>query len=274
MPHTGETAKRVSSVARRQSFYVMHQRISGLLNMGISDDVERRRREHSTAGGDHRLLWIVGDADQNFERAIFDRLGKYRIRSEEERRDYELFRPAPEVWRFLSSALARDEFGFRRVGKPYAERDTCKRYLQSGELHGCDACAFALEEDARLRQMVPATARGGWVLLELCSGRVSKQMLLALDGGIASHGVSVGKLNHWPLHVITYRGATFRFPVFDEICRRQGVRPPQGAIKIGLPFRSAKIPSGRKGVPLRKREQERATRVSPPEQRNLFDGAS
>jgi hypothetical protein len=272
MSRSGGSRESDPSAVVEEVFYVMQQRMTRLLKMGrcLRSRVEVRRREHETSGGPHRVLFLA-PGDSHFEKDVFRRLRKYRLRGEE-RADFEIFRPAPDVWNWLRSNTA-EALGFFAIGKAYRDTHTAKAWLKECAAFGCEPAEFALREETRLRKRVPRSARGGWVLWEMISGRLSKQMLLDFDGAFESHGLAhSAKLNEWPLHRVTYKGIEFLFPVFLEACERMGVRPPPDAICVGIRPRSHRVPSGRKGRPLRAKEETVTVPhpVIPPEQEGLF----
>jgi hypothetical protein len=241
------------------AFYVCHAEFSrDLFIMGYSAETpEDRRKSYETGGGRVRMCALATgpDSGRELETAVFAHLRKYRVRrgSEESGRDFELFRAAPYVRQFIGSARAR-ALGIVTLSRPFPEYESATQWLIRCRRCGCEAAAFALSEQARLRQHVPRSARGGWPLVELLSGAVHRSRQLALgEWGIESEGHTLSKKHGWAMHRITYRGTPYLFPIFAEVCRRQLAFPvPDGAVETGLRFWcTPPEPSGRKGMPLR-----------------------
>jgi hypothetical protein len=240
------------------AFYVMQHERDGIIKMGYCEDwrVFVRMREHGTSSGYYYLISFVPKADRKFETAMFRLHRKYRRSRNDSPKDFELFAPHKQLRRWFSSKTAK-ELGFIKV-RGWTRRDeTAKQWLIILAQFGFEEARYALQVEARLRSIVPRSARGGWVLWELISGRLSKQTLLDFGQGWESHGVAPSRVNGWPMHRCTYKGTEFLFPVFAEACMRMGIKPPPGAIETGIRPQSHRVESGRKGIPLKKKTASR-----------------
>lgn len=237
------------------SFYFVQGMRDYILKGGYSDDacVGGRTKSHETRGGPQWTIGTIPGGDREIEAHIFDRLSAWRIRDpHEERRDYELFVPSKEVREFIRGETMR-EMGFILLNKPrdpfkQTTIDWIKIAKSTGRGKISRAAAHTLEENARLRSIVPASARGGWDLNEAIGGQgsVIKQIPMWFASTMI-HGTD------WLIHRLTYKGSEFHFPVFAEWYERQtGRRAPAGAIRTGIPILKPKLESGRRGKPIRK----------------------
>jgi hypothetical protein len=238
--------------------YLYQSRETFMIKFGYAKEggVSSRGKAHSTSGGPQRLLGVLPGGTTEHESLILclKQLEPWRVH--ESGRRFELFRPSPEVILFVNKGHVLKDMGFcleQRAKDP--RKETAKQWLERvrdysdprGVVH--KAAHWALREEARLRETVPKSARGGWDLAEHLGGNgsLNRQMLLNF-----SSNDFLGE--HWLVHRVTYNGssglgAVFEFPVFVEFFEREhpGKRSPKEAISAGVAYHKKKFESGRKG---------------------------
>lgn len=238
--------------------YVYQAAYSRLLKFGITDDVRRRGKEHSCVAGPCYLIGSVycRDGARPLEDRVKAELAGYILTSDQRGSDrnepYEIVPPSDHARRYFECLD-----GWKRQ-RDWLDGETAKEWLRRAS-H--PAAKFALSEEARLRKIVPKSARGGWVLWESISGTPSRQLDIDFPG-LRFGGLRLDQLHGWLFHVLTYKRIEFRFPIFVEACERMAVRPPADAIRTGVRPHSPRIPISEETRRLR--NERRASRNKRP----------
>lgn len=242
------------------AFYIFQARLTFLLKAGYADGPEKiasRGESHGCAGGPQDKIGTIPDAPRAIETEVLERLRPFRARDvrEPRRRFFEVCPATPDVLDIIHGDWLRRK-GFqleRRARDPRREttRDWLERASHIGDGRISEAARHALDENARLRRVVPRSARGGWDLNEMIGGMGFVDRQMSLPGFRTS--LIEGK--DYLIHRCTYRGAVFDFPVFAEWYERQhGRAAPGNAVYTGLSVPRAKLESGRRGRPVRRRD--------------------
>lgn len=210
------------------------------LTIGFSDQSPgRRAAQHRRACVGYYEIVVDPKGTREEEQALHKRFADVRV---EGTREWFLMSRAVKEW--------RDEM-LRQHGPALApERretalDWLRRVVQRGHAGIAEYAKRDLDSWARLMTAAePRGCGGGWSLTQRLAGLGERREPCSL---LVRMGVDDGVV----FSTISYLGVTYPFTTWVEWCEREGVAAPDGALRAGTRPRSHKVPSGRKGRPVR-----------------------
>lgn len=212
------------------------------IKIGCSKDLCARNKVFRTNQGDFSVLLGKHRGNFQMEAVLKRKWREFRVGSATE-----VFLPVPQITSYI-----RDK---AMPAAMCARPETAIEFLQA---IGTTVALNAIREYRRLCEVRPERARGGWTLWEILGGKGP----YTANGELFENPTG-GRI------VIRYLGHAFTFPVYAEVCTREGRPIPAGALFAG------RVPPHKRRVPTRWRNAIEARKVARCEdvasdQRKLF----
>lgn len=228
------------------------------------DRLEKRIRDHETAGGPQ--LWIArhDTSDRTDEGRLFADMADWRVAaSGSRRRDYELFACTPKALRYLESR-AFTALGFSLLRRPLnPEKESCLEWQQRIAMLSRGVAGAAARENIKTDLRVAELRRehgGGWTFADAVAGVPDWGRKTGTAAKQTSFDFAVSVFEERGLHycLVRCKGRSFRYAVFAEAQRRKGIPVHPKAVDSGFPWGKPVLPSPRVAKALERHSADRA----------------